>query len=39
MNGTEAFHASGIQSFDGTNPQLQVGIDGILHQHGLVDTL
>ena len=39
MNGTEALHACGIQSFDGTNPQLQVGINRILHQHGLVDTL
>ena len=38
MHSAEPLHASGIESFDGTNPQLQVGVDGVFHQHGLVNT-
>ena len=38
VNGTQASDAGGIQSLQGAHPEFQVGIDGVLHEHGHVDS-
>ena len=36
MDGTQPFDAGLVDALQGPNPQLQVGIHGVLHQHGHV---
>ena len=39
MNGSQALHASLVQTLQGAYPQLQVGVHGVLHKHGDVYAL
>ena len=39
MNGSEPLHAGGVQALEGSNPQLEVGIDGIFHENDNIVTL
>ena len=38
MNGTQSFQSGAVDAFQGTNPQFQIGVDGILDQYRNVYT-
>ena len=39
MDGSQPFDACAVDALHGTYPQLQVGVDGVLHQHGDIHSL
>ena len=38
MNGTESAHAGIVQSLKSADPQFQIGVNGVLYQHGNVHS-
>ena len=39
MDGPQSFHTSLIDTLKSTNPEFEIGVDGILHKHRDIDTL
>ena len=38
MNSSQTLDTSLIQTLQGTNPEFQIGIDGVLHEYRDIDT-